>query len=64
MGAFLEFLQEPILIRGVLGPHELFHVTVLIGLSLHWKFIYNIARVSHVSIEHQEKFEMCKQPDG
>lgn len=41
-GAVLEFLQTPVLIRGVLGPHELFHIAVLIGLFSHWKFIYNI----------------------
>lgn len=42
-GAVLEFVEQPLLIRGVLGPHELFHIAVLIGLSCHWKFIYRIA---------------------
>ena len=46
-GAILEFLQQPVLIPGVIGPHELFHVAVLIGLSLHWYFIYSISQLDH-----------------
>jgi channel protein (hemolysin III family) len=55
VGAILEFFQEPILIPGVLGPHELFHITVLVGLGLHWKFIYNITRMSRFPIKNQDK---------
>ena len=51
-GAILEFFQQPVLIGGVIGPHELFHIAVLIGLSFHWYFIYNIARVHQNSKEH------------
>jgi len=40
-GAVLEYLQEPVLIPGVVGPHELFHVAVLVGIALHWLFISN-----------------------
>ncbi len=39
-GAVLEFMQQPVIIQGVLGPHQLFHVAVLVGLSLHWQYIY------------------------
>jgi channel protein (hemolysin III family) len=42
-GAVLEFLRWPVLIEGVLGPHELFHVAVLIGLGYHWRFIYDLS---------------------
>ncbi len=48
-GALLEFLQQPVLIQGVIGPHELFHVAVLIGLSFHWYFIYTIAHQHQIS---------------
>jgi channel protein (hemolysin III family) len=53
IGAILEFTRHPILIHGVLGPHELFHIAVLTGLGLHWKFIYNIAYVNHNFIDNK-----------
>jgi hypothetical protein len=31
------------LIPGVIGRHELFHLAVLAGIALHWQFIYRIA---------------------
>jgi channel protein (hemolysin III family) len=43
VGAIMEFLRWPTLIAGVIQPHEVFHVAVLIGLGLHWSFIYSIA---------------------
>lgn len=43
-GAMLEFFNQPVLIHRIVGPHELFHVAVLLGLGLHWRFIYNIAQ--------------------
>ena len=33
-------LGWPVLIPGVVGPHELWHVAVLVALSLHWRFVY------------------------
>ncbi len=42
-GAILEFLRWPVLIPGVLGPHELFHVAVLLGAGLHWRFVSSFA---------------------
>ena len=44
IGASLEFLRVPILIPEVIGPHELFHVLVLVGISMHWCFIHRVAR--------------------
>jgi channel protein (hemolysin III family) len=35
--------QWPTLIPGVVGPHEVWHVAVLVGLSLHWKFVWQFA---------------------
>ena len=32
------------LIQGIFEAHELFHICVIFGLSLHWKFIYNISK--------------------
>jgi predicted membrane channel-forming protein YqfA (hemolysin III family) len=44
LGAVLEFSRFPILITGVMGPHELFHVLVLVGISFHWLFVYRMAQ--------------------
>ncbi|MGB5517950.1 MAG: hemolysin III family protein, partial [Gammaproteobacteria bacterium] len=41
-GASLEFLRMPVVISGVIGPHELFHLAVLAGLAWHWQFIRNL----------------------
>ena len=43
-GSLLDFFKEPILIRGIIGPHELFHVAVLFGIMYHWKFIREVIR--------------------
>jgi channel protein (hemolysin III family) len=43
IGALLEFLHWPVLLPGVIGPHELFHVLVLTGLGFHWHFISQFA---------------------
>ena len=43
LGAVLEFLRIPTLIEGVIGPHELFHIFVIFGISFHWLLIARIA---------------------
>ena len=43
VGALADFLGWPILVAGVIGPHELFHIAVLAGISFHWSFIHSIA---------------------
>lgn len=40
-GALLDFLRWPVIVGGVLGPHELFHVAVLAGIGFHWRFVWN-----------------------
>ena len=39
IGAVIDFLQYPLLIPGVIGPHEIFHFAVMAGISFHWAFI-------------------------
>lgn len=53
-GASLEFLQLPVVIPGVLGPHELFHMAVLMGIGWHWQFIRSllILKSSEETITH------------
>jgi len=43
LGGTMEFLREPVLIEGVVGPHELFHLAVLVALAFHFRFIFSIA---------------------
>jgi channel protein (hemolysin III family) len=43
IGAVLEYLRRPVLIEGVVGPHELFHFAVLAGLAWHWRFLYRFS---------------------
>lgn len=42
-GAVFEFLRWPVLLGGVVGPHEIFHLAVLAGIGCHWAFILRIA---------------------
>ena len=43
LGGIVEFLRHPVLLEGVVGPHELFHLAVLAGLGFHFRFIFSIA---------------------
>ena len=39
LGGITEYFHWPVLIPGVLGPHEIFHVAVIAGIGFHWHFI-------------------------
>ncbi len=43
IGAVSEFSQFPILIKGVIGSHEIHHIAVVIGIGCHWLYIYQFA---------------------
>jgi channel protein (hemolysin III family) len=43
VGGAVDFLRWPVLVPGVVGPHEAFHVAVLAGIGLHWRFVWEIA---------------------
>lgn len=43
IGGVIDFLRWPDPIPRVLGPHELFHVGVLAGISFHWRFVWQFA---------------------
>jgi hemolysin III len=45
IGASMEYLRMPVLINGVIGAHELFHVAVLAGLAWHTLFVRNLLRM-------------------
>lgn len=42
-GAVMEFLGWMMILPGVIHPHEIFHVAVLLGAMLHWRFIWQFA---------------------
>ena len=43
LGAILLGLGWPTLIPGVVGPHEIWHIAVLVAMGLHWTFVYQNA---------------------
>ena len=43
VGAGIEGIGWPTLIPGAVGPHEVFHVAVLIGAAAHWRFVLQFA---------------------
>jgi channel protein (hemolysin III family) len=47
LGGAMEFLRQPVLIEGVVGPHELFHLAVLAGLAFHFRFGFSIAGMKY-----------------
>jgi channel protein (hemolysin III family) len=46
VGAIMEFMRWPVIIDGVIGPHELFHIAVITGVAWHWLFIRNLLKQS------------------
>jgi channel protein (hemolysin III family) len=51
LGAILEFLRWPILLSGVVGSHEIFHLFVLAGISWHWRFVRNCTATNLASLD-------------
>lgn len=43
LGAILLGLDWPTLVPGVFGAHELWHLAVLTGMGLHWRFLFQNA---------------------
>jgi len=43
IGAVFELTNWPTLVPGLIGPHEAFHIAVIVGLGVFWMFIYQIA---------------------
>jgi channel protein (hemolysin III family) len=42
-GALTDFMRWPVPVPEIVGPHELFHLAVLAGISFHWTFIRSFA---------------------
>ena len=43
LGAIILLANWPVLLPGVIGPHELWHIAVLAGLGFHWRFVWHFA---------------------
>ncbi|MBK25682.1 MAG: DNA-binding protein [Halobacteriovorax sp.] len=58
LGAVMEFTRWPILWSGVIGPHEIFHIFVLIGAGSHWLFIFRNAHrpKARILVVHIKEF--------
>lgn len=50
-GAVIEFVRWPVLLPGILEPHEIFHLAVLAGISCIWAFVLRIC--SAPTADHQ-----------
>lgn len=42
-GGIFEAIGEPVVLPGIMGPHEQFHIAVLLGVGMHWYFMHQIA---------------------
>lgn len=43
VGAILLGIGWPTIIPGVVGPHEIWHIAVLVAMSMHWTFVFKNA---------------------
>jgi len=59
VGAILLELRWPVILPGVVGPHELWHVAVLVGLGLHWRFAFQIAAWAPAETSSPEWVDAC-----
>lgn len=46
IGGVFDLIHWPVLLPGVIHPHDVFHIAVLAGALLHWKFIASFAGAS------------------
>ena len=54
LGVFVMGFQWPTVFYGVVGPHEIWHVAVLAGLGLHWRFVFQFASGEPDPDRHQQ----------
>jgi len=61
IGAILQHFDWPIIIEGVIGPHEIFHLLVITGAFYHWLFIY---RWCHYPTKNTVMFHVSVMPNN
>ncbi len=45
VGALLLGMKWPTLVEGVIGPHEVWHVAVLVAMGMHWRVVFRHATI-------------------
>jgi channel protein (hemolysin III family) len=55
IGALADQFDWPVPVSGIVGPHEIFHLAVLAGISFHWAFIRTIAPLSRGDPSFQDQ---------
>ncbi len=45
-GAILDYSGFPVVLNRVVGPHEIFHIAVLLGITFHWLFIIEVIQAA------------------
>jgi len=53
VGACLEFFRWPVVVPGVVGPHELFHIAVIAGIAWHWHFVQSLLKLKQSNAQNQ-----------
>jgi len=53
IGALADYWRWPELVPDIVGPHEVFHLAVLAGISFHWAFIRRIASGNAADLNSQ-----------
>jgi channel protein (hemolysin III family) len=59
VGAIILLAGWPVLIPGVIGSHELWHLAVLAGLGFHWRFVWSFASFAMPVTELVQRERPC-----
>lgn len=43
VGALLDLARVPVLVPALVGPHEVFHLAVMTGAFIHWRYVQQLA---------------------
>jgi channel protein (hemolysin III family) len=57
LGAIMEFAEVPTLYSRVFGPHEFFHLLVLMGVALHWTYIRRVVVAAPITDLYQRRLQ-------
>lgn len=55
VGATLLILEKPVIVPGVIGPHEVWHLAVLTALGIHWAFVFRIAKEANARLPRRSE---------
>lgn len=55
-GALLDFYQCPEVLPGVIESHELFHLSVLLGMAFHWFMVNQLATAHRTELRHESSY--------